>query len=251
MNCKYCGGDVPLKAPNQTGRQALFCSKECRSSFYYAPKVSKPCDYCGTEFIVSARNKEKKFCTRKCMYDSKVKRNDPMTKSCDGCGSEFITRIKAQRFCSTDCRLDYRASQSSTEWRKKNPKKDVYVYDCDWCEEKIERLTPLGGVKRYHPECSRQAQSARNRIKTVKRQNATVKPSRVWVEMLVETDGSDCQICKEPIDLTLARTSRFGATIDHIIPLSKGGTDEIDNLQLAHWICNNQKSDKLIEGLNA
>lgn len=34
--------------------------------------------------------------------------------------------------------------------------------------------------------------------------------------------------------------------IDHKIPVSKGGhPSDMQNLQLAHWICNRQKSDKL------
>ena len=34
-------------------------------------------------------------------------------------------------------------------------------------------------------------------------------------------------------------------TVDHIIPLSKGGTNSIDNLALACFHCNRQKSDKI------
>ena len=35
---------------------------------------------------------------------------------------------------------------------------------------------------------------------------------------------------------------------DHIIPIAKGGhPSDIDNMQLAHWTCNRQKSDKLID----
>ncbi|WCZ54951.1 HNH endonuclease [Latilactobacillus phage TMW 1.1365 P1] len=38
----------------------------------------------------------------------------------------------------------------------------------------------------------------------------------------------------------------MSAVIDHIIPVSKGGhPSAMDNLQLAHWSCNRQKSDKL------
>ena len=32
--------------------------------------------------------------------------------------------------------------------------------------------------------------------------------------------------------------------VDHILPLSAGGPDTIDNKQPAHRVCNRQKSDK-------
>jgi len=38
----------------------------------------------------------------------------------------------------------------------------------------------------------------------------------------------------------------MSAVIDHIVPVSKGGhPSDISNLQLSHWGCNRQKSDKL------
>lgn len=44
-----------------------------------------------------------------------------------------------------------------------------------------------------------------------------------------------CALCGKPI-LTMK-----DATIDHIIPLSKGGVHGIQNMQLAHYSCNNSK----------
>lgn len=57
-----------------------------------------------------------------------------------------------------------------------------------------------------------------------------------------------CGICGKPVDLSLKYPHPLSPCIDHIIPIAKGGhPSDIDNLQLAHWTCNRQKSDKLIE----
>ena len=55
-----------------------------------------------------------------------------------------------------------------------------------------------------------------------------------------------CGICGKPVDKTLKYPHPLSKCIDHIIPVSKGGhPSDKDNLQLAHWTCNRQKSDKL------
>ena len=56
-----------------------------------------------------------------------------------------------------------------------------------------------------------------------------------------------CGICGRPVDFTLHYPHPLSPCIDHIIPIAKGGhPSDIDNLQLAHWTCNRQKSDKLL-----
>ena len=62
-----------------------------------------------------------------------------------------------------------------------------------------------------------------------------------------------CGICGKPVDFKLKYPHPLSACIDHIIPIAKGGhPSDISNLQLAHWTCNRQKSDKLLEskGIN-
>lgn len=48
-----------------------------------------------------------------------------------------------------------------------------------------------------------------------------------------------CGLCKEPID------SFEEATVDHIIPRARGGSNRFDNLQLAHENCNSEKGCRL------
>jgi len=59
---------------------------------------------------------------------------------------------------------------------------------------------------------------------------------------------SVCGICGRPVDKRLKYPDPMSAVIDHIIPINKGGhPSDISNLQLAHWTCNRQKSDKLFK----
>ena len=55
-----------------------------------------------------------------------------------------------------------------------------------------------------------------------------------------------CGICGLPVDKTLRWPDPMSPTVDHIIPINKGGhPSDISNLQLAHFICNRQKSDHI------
>lgn len=55
-----------------------------------------------------------------------------------------------------------------------------------------------------------------------------------------------CGICGLPVEFGFKYPHPLSACIDHIIPVAKGGhPSDLDNLQLAHWSCNRQKSDKL------
>ena len=56
-----------------------------------------------------------------------------------------------------------------------------------------------------------------------------------------------CGICGKPVDRSLKYPHPMSATVDHIIPINRGGhPSDIDNLQLAHFVCNRQKSDNFV-----
>lgn len=58
-----------------------------------------------------------------------------------------------------------------------------------------------------------------------------------------------CGICGQPVNKKLKAPDPMSPVIDHIVPVSKGGhPSAMENLQLAHWSCNRQKSDKLYDG---
>lgn len=67
---------------------------------------------------------------------------------------------------------------------------------------------------------------------------------RVW-----ERDKGICQICFKPVHIGLALVdpqNKMAPSIDHILPLSRGGGWALSNLRLAHKGCNSH-----LGGLNA
>ncbi len=59
-------------------------------------------------------------------------------------------------------------------------------------------------------------------------------------------DGWICQICHKRVNRKLKYPDRISASLDHIIPLSKGGIHAYNNVQLAHLSCNTKKQDKVL-----
>ena len=55
---------------------------------------------------------------------------------------------------------------------------------------------------------------------------------------LINSKGAVCGICGKPI------TCRKDCTVDHIVPLAKGGATMIENCQLAHFDCNQKKGSR-------
>lgn len=54
-----------------------------------------------------------------------------------------------------------------------------------------------------------------------------------------------CHICEQPIDYTLHYLDPMAYVVDHIVPLARGGADELANKAAAHRSCNRAKSDKM------
>lgn len=62
---------------------------------------------------------------------------------------------------------------------------------------------------------------------------------------IAERDEWVCGICDKPVDPKTLYPDPMSPSLDHVIPLTKGGAHDPSNVQLAHLVCNTAKGDRL------
>ena len=104
------------------------------------------------------------------------------------------------------------------------------------------------GVKIDLTKRGKGGQRVKATVKLCRRCRQDKRKHGMSVEQLAARDGTACGICREPVDMTIRRRDPDGlmcASVDHVVPRARGGTNDPENLQLAHLLCNHRKSDRL------
>jgi len=93
-----------------------------------------------------------------------------------------------------------------------------------------------------HPEANRENSHRRRAL----RRNVEVEKFKD-VEIF-KRDNWTCKICHKKVNGRLKYPNPLSRSLDHIIPISKGGTHTKDNVQCAHYLCNCKKGNGTVEG---
>lgn len=182
--------------------------------------------------------------------------NYHISLSCRQCNNTFSDYYTAKRkFCSRECywssilktspRLGLTDKEKKRNWREKNKTAEKNKCKCGSFKTNRANLCKKCRVKEFSGENSPyykggyecKLRNARERI--LRKKIDGLHTEKEWGE-LKEKYRYTCLCCKktEP-DIKLTR--------DHIIPLSKGGTDKITNIQPLCIACNTRKFTKTID----
>lgn len=102
------------------------------------------------------------------------------------------------------------------------------------------------------PTCCRARERRREKAKRARRrarlasENA-VMPTKTMKQILqiIDRDGDRCAICNKPVNLDIVDGLHPKApSRDHKVPRSRGGKNTVQNMQLAHRICNIKRGNK-------
>lgn len=153
-------------------------------------------------------------------------------KLCERCGIEFaeVAKVRRKRFCSERCRsIQYYETHLET----------IREYKQEYSKANLESLREK--KREYYRTDAGKAASMRAKEKRrALKLGAFV--GHVDRQKIFERDKYTCQLCGEIVNMNKKHPDSFSPSLDHIIPLSGGGTHEPDNVQLAHFRCNLKKS---------
>ena len=135
--------------------------------------------------------------------------------------------------------------KSSANWRKNNPdyiknwhknnRDKVKLHKKKWVENNPESVRKIKLVM----ENRRRARMLNNGFESYK------------LDEVISQYGTNCHICNKPIDFDAPRKTgskgwEMGLQLDHVIPVSKGGSDTIQNVRPSHGKCNSTKRAKIV-----
>lgn len=210
----------------------------------------RTCVACGALLMGLVRKDASSYCSNACRerarYWSTIRSKRMASRpvvQCAHCGESFRTWGNRKVYCSDSC-------------RHRGPKKIYEPRPCEFCGDVF---TPIKSERRY---CySRTCRNRRNRSYDPvarRRSQRSVNSRRrarlrgVEVESfrnvdVFERDGWVCGICGGDVDRDLVWPDHMSASLDHIVPVSKGGTHTLDNVQCSHFICNSLKQAGVLE----
>ena len=85
---------------------------------------------------------------------------------------------------------------------------------------------------------------SKDKAKRARKKGATVE--KFIDKEIFERDGWICQLCHKKVNKRLKYPRQLSASLDHIVPLSKGGEHSRKNCCLAHLKCNVTKQNRSV-----
>ena len=242
--CKICYKEYTL---NESGAGYKYCSQGCadearrirnrarwrKQNPDWNKIITKECEHCNKTYEIQGRYaSQSRYCSNECkqVHSSRQRGYKPM--------EEYLKELERQK-------------EETARIKEAERKAKIKTKVCTECGETFETIQP--NQLTCSKECSRLRKNRLNWYYKEKRYNDKNFIDRdITVKALYKRDKGICYICGGKCDFKdhTQINGYFTAgpnypSIDHIIPIARGGMHAWDNVKLAHHHCNSMKSDIL------
>lgn len=214
--CRQCGGTLPPPPYGQVPPE--YCSKRCQNRRHYVAS--------GAAERKAARNADRRAL---------------LSMTCPQCSKEFApARTAKQVYCSPPC---------ARKWQRTHESGTCAAAECDrpvrakaLCNKHYKAQLRLEGRLPTKTPWTDERRDAWHRRRALLLEASTGEP--VILAEIAERDAWVCGLCERPVDAELAYPDPMSKSLDHIVPLTKGGEHDPSNAQLAHLRCNVSKGNR-------
>lgn len=239
------------------------------------------CAQCGATF--EGRHKRAKYCSKPCVYKAErdrqaatgyqaryrsqpdiaakrkaygaprareYRQEAKVLATCTVCEGTWLADGKARtrpvKYCSRQCQAIDLHGGPRTPVPAKHPIRSTPVPEThparqSTCARCKQSYVIQGMGQLYCSDlCAQRARVSRRDARKRGQWIEDVSPIAVYVR-----DEWACKLCGDPLDRGAVVPHPLAPTVDHVIPLARGGEHSMVNVQAAHFLCNSRKGDRL------
>lgn len=212
-------------------------------------RLEKRCLVCAKQY--QPKRPGTTCCSRECGFEYQATwrgyrcDHPPAPAECIQCGD---MHIRGGQWCGDECRAITRAIDAIEDEADANELRTLHL-ECTECGVAFSLCKTTQG--RPPAQCSSTCidQAKRDqgtRGKYLRKMRMDSREREVFSRReIYERDMWFCMLCGGRTDPTKSVPHPLAPTLDHTIPIAKGGCHTRRNVQTAHFICNSLKSDSL------
>ena len=212
--CGHCGEELPPTGP----LDQRYCSRRCRN---YVNNVAW-------------RERERFIGPTPTAGDHTEIMCPLKWRTCVECGSEWCApRASKARRCPS-CGL----IRNGSYYLRVTRPREGYGARAGTCPECGQAF--VGHGRKF---CSKRCSARVAHTQRRARERGARTGERVYRRRVFERDGFRCHLCGKAMSMDAVAPHPLSPSLDHVVPLSKGGTHTYDNCRAAHLLCNSLRGN--------
>lgn len=265
IKCKICGSEINIIPDNSLRKTAKLKCNKCETEKYINNfKIEFNNKYKNKYEYIDRENNQNAFTEDihiiKCLKCGKINKWKGKTLyngrfNCNHLTEEQIEQRKLEKEINKE--INKTLSELRNEIKQIENRNKLFEDEVDRIRECKVCGNIFIGTKRSaccSDICKKKYQNRQHDLRRRIKNKSNIN-NDISLEKLMQRDEGICKICGRQVDTEDYYYTDEGyfiagenyPSIDHIIPLAKGGTHTWNNVQLAHRHCNSIKCDNIIE----